>query len=213
MNDAARTVNANGLTLPAMGQGGWRLGDDPQRAANEIAALRRGVELGLALVDTAEMYGDGRSELLIGEALRGVPRESYRLVSKVYPHNAGRSNIFKSCDASLKRLQTDHLDLYLLHWRGAVPLRETVECMEELKRAGKILRWGVSNFDAPDMEELWNTPGGGNCAADQVLYHLGSRGIEYDLLPWLRARHGCDGLLPAGAGRDACADAQGFYYG
>jgi len=189
VGDAVRKVNANGLEIPALGQGGWHIGDDPSKAGDERAALRRGLELGLTLIDTAEMYGDGRSERLIGGALEGVPRGSYALVSKVYPHNAGRPQIFKSCDASLSRLKTDYLDLYLLHWRGAVPLEETVACMEELARSGKIRRWGVSNFDVADMEDLLKAPGGGNCAVDQVLYHLGSRGVEFDLLPWLEA-HG-----------------------
>ncbi len=189
MNEHMRTVNANGLTLPALGQGGWNIGDDPARAAGEIAALRRGLELGLTLIDTAEMYGNGRSEELIARALKGVRREDVQLVSKVLPQNAGRRRVAQSCEASLKRLGTDTLDLYLLHWRGSVPLTETVDAMEALVRAGKIRRWGVSNFDTADMEELWQTPGGQNCAVDQVLYHLGSRGIEYDLLPWLTA-HG-----------------------
>jgi diketogulonate reductase-like aldo/keto reductase len=183
-----RTISANGFQIPVLGQGGWHIGDNPRKAENETAALRRGLELGLNLIDTAEMYGDGRSEILIGKALQGIKREEYLLVSKVYPHNAGGSNIFKSCDASLKRLQTDYLDIYLLHWRGSVPLEETVDCMEQLVRAGKIRRWGVSNFDVSDMEELWNIPSGKNCAVNQVLYHLGSRGIEYDLIPWTKER-------------------------
>ena len=183
-----RMVCANGLSLPVLGQGSWHIGDDPQRAEIEMAALRRGLELGLELIDTAEMYGEGRSERLIGRALRGVRREDYFLVSKVYPHNAGKVNIFSSCDASLQRLGVDYLDVYLLHWRGSVPLTETVECMERLVRMGKIRRWGVSNFDVSDMEELWEIPDGKNCAVNQVLYHLGSRGIEFDLLPWLAER-------------------------
>lgn len=186
MGKPMRDISANGLTLPALGQGGWMLGDDPDRAAQEIAALQLGLDLGMTLIDTAEMYGDGRSERLIGEALRGRQRQDIQLVSKVYPHNAGRKRIFTSCEASLRRLDTEYLDLYLLHWRGNVPLAETVECMEELVLAGKIRRWGVSNFDTADMEDLLRVPQGANCAADQVLYHLGSRGIEYDLLPWLR---------------------------
>ena len=183
------TISANGLLLPALGQGGWNIGDNPENAQTEMAALRLGLDLGLRLIDTAEMYGDGRSEQLIGNALRGIKREKYLLVSKVYPHNADRRNIFASCDASLKRLKTDYLDLYLLHWRGSVSLEETAECMEMLVKAGKIRRWGVSNFDTSDMEELWSIPNGKNCAVDQVMYNLGSRGIEYDLLPWLRAHH------------------------
>ena len=182
-----RMISANGLPLPALGQGGWNLGEAPDKAQDEIATLRLGLDLGLSLIDTAEMYGDGRSEQLIGNALRGRSRAEYLLVSKVYPHHADQKNIFTSCDASLKRLQTDYLDLYLLHWRGSVPLEETIDCMETLVKTGKIRRWGVSNFDVSDMEELWAVPGGKNCAVDQVLYHLGSRGIEYDLIPWLRS--------------------------
>jgi diketogulonate reductase-like aldo/keto reductase len=180
---------AGGMSAPVLGQGGWYIGDSPQRAGAEMDALRRGVELGMDLIDTAEMYGDGRSESLIGGAMAGVRRDGYLLVSKVYPHNAGRRNIFKSCDASLGRLRADYIDIYLLHWRGAIPLAETVACMEELAKAGKIRAWGVSNFDTADMEELWAVPGGSRCAVNQVLYHLGSRGIEFDLLPWLR-EHG-----------------------
>ena len=183
-----KTISANGLELPVIGQGSWYLGENPKKAEEEMTALRRGVELGMNLIDTAEMYGDGRAESLIGKALCGVARERYILVSKVFPHNAGRKNIFASCDASLRRLNSGYLDLYLLHWRGSVPLAETVECMEKLVLQGKIRRWGVSNFDVCDMEDLWRVDGGKNCAADQVLYHLGSRGIEYDLVPWLSER-------------------------
>jgi len=184
-----KTIDANGLALPKLGQGGWNLGDAPQKRESEKAALRRGIELGMNLIDTAEMYGDGRSEALIAEALFGIPRKDYLLCSKVYPHNAGRDRITKSCERSLKNLQTDYLDLYLLHWRGAIPLEETVACMEDLVQAGKIRRWGVSNFDVSDMTDLLAVPRGRNCAADQVLYHLGSRGIEFDLMPWLKARN------------------------
>jgi diketogulonate reductase-like aldo/keto reductase len=181
------TLSAN--TLPRLGQGCWNIGDDPTKAHDEKAALRRGLELGMTLLDTAEMYGAGRSEALVGEALRGLPRGSYQLCSKVYPHNAKDPLLTASCEASLKRLNADALDLYLLHWRGDVPLAETVAGLEGLVKAGKIRRWGVSNFDVSDMEELWAVPNGPHCAADQVLYHLGSRGVEFDLLPWLRA-HG-----------------------
>lgn len=177
------------LNFPVLGQGTWHIGDRDATARQEEETLRQGLRLGLNLIDTAEMYGSGRSESLIGRAMAGVARQDYLLVSKVYPHNAGRQNIFDSCDSSLRRLQTDYLDLYLLHWRGSVPLAETVACMEELQRAGKIRRWGVSNFDTDDMEELWQVPGGQSCAVNQVLYHLGSRGIEYNLLPWMQT-HG-----------------------
>jgi aldehyde reductase len=153
-----------------------------------VAALRRGIELGLTLVDTAEMYGDGRSEALVGEAIAGL-RDQVFLVSKVYPHNASRQAMRRSCEASLKRLRVDTIDLYLLHWPGAVPLAETVEAFESLRRAGKIRHWGVSNFDADAMQALWRTPGGNAAQTNQVLYNLGERGIEWDLLPWLR-KHG-----------------------
>ncbi|MDR3051608.1 MAG: aldo/keto reductase [Oscillospiraceae bacterium] len=182
-----RVVSANGLNLPALGQGGWHIGDAPDKAQIEMAALQTGMDLGLTLIDTAEMYGEGKSERLIGGMLAGRKRGECQLVSKVYPHNAGRGRMDASCDASLKRLRTDYLDLYLLHWRGSVPLAETVACMQALVKSGKIRRWGVSNFDTADMEELWAIPDGPNCAVNQVLYHLGSRGIEYDLIPWLRA--------------------------
>lgn len=182
-----RQVNANGLWLSALGQGGWTLGDDPAREPEEIAALQLGVSLGMTLIDTAEMYGQGRSEQIIGRAIKDMKREEIKLVSKVFPYNAGRGKLKRSCVESLRRLDTEYLDLYLLHWRGEVPLAETVEGMESLVRAGMIRRWGVSNFDVSDMEDLWSVPNGSRCAANQVLYHIGSRGIEYDLLPWLAA--------------------------
>ncbi|MDF9841614.1 MULTISPECIES: aldo/keto reductase [unclassified Paenibacillus] len=177
-----------GATVPRIGQGTWFMGEDAASRAEEIASLRLGVELGMDLIDTAEMYGDGRSEELVGEAIRGI-RDDVFLVSKVYPHNAGMERLIRSCDGSLKRLGTDHLDLYLLHWRGNVPLEETVEGMEQLVAAGKIKRWGVSNLDTEDMRELLSIPGGENCAVNQVLYHLGSRGIEHDLLAWERSHN------------------------
>lgn len=180
-----RKVLAGDLALPSIGQGTWHIGENKETSQDEIDAIKCGIDLGLNLIDTAEMYGDGRSETLIGNALKKIRREDVFLVSKVYPHNAGKPEIFKSCDASLKRLNTNYLDIYLLHWRGSVPLAETVDCMEQLVQNGKIRRWGVSNFDVDDMEELLRIPNGNNCAANQVLYHLGSRGIEYDLLPWL----------------------------
>ncbi|MGG3449625.1 aldo/keto reductase [Domibacillus aminovorans] len=171
--------------LPSLGQGTWRIGENPKLRDKEIKALRLGLELGMTLIDTAEMYGNGDSEELVGEAIKGL-REDVFLVSKVYPHHASLDMISTACENSLKRLGTDHLDLYLLHWRGRVPLAETIEGMEKLKKEGKILRWGVSNFDTDDMNELWNTPNGRNCMINQVLYHLGSRGIDFDLLPWHR---------------------------
>ncbi|WP_159888511.1 aldo/keto reductase [Paenibacillus puerhi] len=177
----------DGTRLPRLGQGTWHIGDRPAKRKEELRTLRRGVELGLTLIDTAEMYGDGRAEELVGEAVAGL-RDSVFLVSKVYPHNAGRHRLARSCEDSLKRLKTDRLDLYLLHWRGNVPFSETIEAMEKLVREGKIMRWGVSNLDTADMKELLAIPGGGGCMTNQVLYHLGSRGIEYDLLPWQRER-------------------------
>ncbi|UVI30977.1 aldo/keto reductase [Paenibacillus spongiae] len=174
--------------LPRLGQGTWNIGDNPSTAQEEISALRFGVELGMNLIDTAEMYGNGRSESLVGEAIEGI-RDEVFLVSKVYPHHAGRSQIGKSCEESLRRLKTDRLDLYLLHWRGGVPLSETIEGMEKLVEEGKIMRWGVSNLDTADMKELFRLPDGTHCTTNQVLYHLGSRGIEYDLLPWMREHH------------------------
>ncbi|MCQ2009744.1 aldo/keto reductase [Sporolactobacillus sp. STSJ-5] len=178
----------DGAEIPVIGQGTWHMGEDPFNRASEQEALRLGVRLGLNLIDTAEMYGEGRSESLIGESITDI-RDDLFLVSKAYPNHATRKKLAAACDQSLKRLGTDHLDLYLLHWRGATPLEETVRGMEELKRAGKILRWGVSNFDTKDMQDLWSVPEGNNCAVNQILYHLGSRGIEYELLPWMREHH------------------------
>ncbi|MDF2961653.1 MAG: glyoxal reductase [Paenibacillus sp.] len=186
--NSKRTVKLpDGTELPRLGQGTWHVGDDPAKRKEEISALRLGVELGMSLIDTAEMYGNGKSEALIGEAVKEI-RDQVFLVSKVYPHNAGLKQIAKSCEESLKRLQIDRLDLYLLHWRGSVPLSETIEGMEKLVKEGKILRWGVSNLDTSDMKELVGLTGGTSCVTNQVLYHLGSRGIEYDLLPWQRDR-------------------------
>lgn len=184
-----QVVLPDGAKVPAVGQGTWFLGESWSRFEAEKEALTAGIAAGMTLIDTAEMYGEGAAEELVGRTIAGMEREKLFLVSKVYPHNAGRVHIAKSCMASLKRMGTDYLDLYLLHWRGGVPLEETVACMEQLKKEGKIRRWGVSNFDVDDMEELWSVPGGTNCAVNQVLYHVASRGIEYDLLPWLRQHH------------------------
>ena len=171
---------------PALGQGTWRMGEDQRLREQETAALRAGIDLGMTLIDTAEMYGDGATETFLGEALAGL-RDQVFLVSKVYPQNAGRGRIERACEASLQRLRTDHLDLYLLHWRGSVLLGETVEGMEALIRAGKIRRWGVSNLDHGDMEQLVRA-GGDACATDQILYNVTERGAEFDLLPQLRQR-------------------------
>ncbi|TGX53156.1 aldo/keto reductase [Sphingomonas gei] len=182
-----RTIDlASGERVPCLGQGTWMMGDRPQRRAEEIAALRTGIELGMTLIDTAEMYGQGASETLIGEAIAGM-RDQILLVSKAYPQNASRERLARSCEASLKRLRTDRLDLYLLHWRGSVPLAETVAAMEKLQCEGKIRHWGVSNLDTDDMGELV-AAGGGACATDQILYNLSRRGPEHDLLPWLGER-------------------------
>ncbi|OXJ17775.1 aldo/keto reductase [Burkholderia sp. AU6039] len=180
----ATVVLPDGETIPKLGLGTWEMGERPSRRADEIAALREGVALGMTLVDTAEMYGDGATEELVGEALAGL-RDDVFLVSKVYPHHASRRGVVAACDASLKRLRTDRLDLYLLHWRGSVPLEETVEGFEALQRAGKIRHWGVSNFDTADMAELVDEAGGGACATNQILYNIARRGPEFDLLPWL----------------------------
>jgi diketogulonate reductase-like aldo/keto reductase len=178
---------ADGTRVPALGQGTWTMGEDAAQARREVSALAAGLDLGMTLIDTAEMYGDGGAERVVGKAIAGR-RDEVFLVSKAYPQNAGRKSLPAACESSLARLGTDRLDLYLLHWRGRVPLAETVEAMEALLRAGKILRWGVSNFDVDDMAKLVALPGGGGCATNQVCYHLGERGIEWDLLPWMRAR-------------------------
>jgi diketogulonate reductase-like aldo/keto reductase len=172
-----------GEQVPSLGQGTWMMGERPDRRAGEIAALRAGVELGMTLIDTAEMYGDGATEELVGEAIAGI-RDRVFLVSKAYPQNASRDRLPGACAASLDRLGTDRIDLYLLHWRGRVPLGETVEAMEALRRAGKIRHWGVSNLDAGELAELVDV-GGAGCATDQILYNLTRRGPEHDLLPWL----------------------------
>ena len=176
----------DGEIAPALGQGTWRMGERADARAREIAAIREGVALGMTLIDTAEMYGDGGAESLLGEALRGL-RDQVFLVSKAYPQNASRARLPRSCEASLRRLNTDRLDLYLLHWRGGVPLAETVEAMQALQAEGKIRHWGVSNLDVDDLEELVEA-GGADFATDQVLYNLGRRGIEFELLPWMAAR-------------------------
>ncbi|MFC9706842.1 aldo/keto reductase [Paenibacillus sp. NPDC056933] len=184
-----RTIQLpDGTTLPAIGQGTWNMGEKQSSRREEVQALRYGIERGMTVIDTAEMYAEGGAEEVTGEAIVDC-RDDVFLVSKVYPHHADRKQMITACERSLSRLGTDRLDLYLLHWRGGVPLEETVEAMEQLKQSGKILRWGVSNLDTEDMQELWNIPGGHQCAVNQVLYHAASRGIEYELLPWLRERH------------------------
>ncbi|MCU1662035.1 MAG: oxidoreductase, aldo/keto reductase family, related to diketogulonate reductase [Pseudonocardia sp.] len=178
----------SGEVVAALGQGTWYLGEDPRRRAAEITALRLGLDLGLTVVDTAEMYGDGAAEALVGEAIAGR-RDEVFLVDKVLPHHATRAGTVRACQESLLRLGTDRIDLYLLHWRGRVPLAETLAGFADLLDAGAIRHWGVSNFDLDDMNELYGTPGGETVATDQVLYNLTRRGPEYDLLPWC-AEHG-----------------------
>ena len=179
-----RTVELpSGEQVAAIGQGTWYMGDRKSEAAREIAALQLGLDLGMTLIDTAEMYADGGAERIVGQAVAGR-RDEVFIVSKVYPHNASKAGVPAACERSLKRLNTDRIDLYLLHWRGGHPLAETVAAFEALRTAGKIRHWGVSNLDVADMEELSRAPGGATCAANQVLYHPNSRGIEYDLLPW-----------------------------
>ena len=178
----------SGERVPALGMGTWRMGENRAAAAEEMATLRLGLDLGAALIDTAEMYGEGRAETLIGRAIAGR-REEVFLVSKVYPHNASRADALAACERSLRRLATDHIDLYLLHWRGAVPLEETIEAFATLQQAGKIRYYGVSNFDVTDMEELWSLSPGRAVVTDQVLYNLEHRALEHDLQPCLQARH------------------------
>ncbi|MFO6420559.1 aldo/keto reductase [Hylemonella sp. W303a] len=178
----------SGEQVAALGQGTWYMGEDPHARKVEIAALQAGLDLGLSLIDTAEMYAEGGAEEVVGEALAGRRAQAF-LVSKVYPHNASREGVVAACERSLKRLRTDRIDLYLLHWRGEHPLAETVAGFEALQAAGKIRHWGVSNLDLADMKALWRVSGGTGCAANQLLYNLGRRGIEWDLHPWLR-EHG-----------------------
>lgn len=177
-----RSIRLAGHDVPVIGQGTWFMGEGRAPRSAEVAALREGIEQGLTLIDTAEMYAEGGAEEVVGEALQGY-RDQVFLVSKVYPHNAGRHGLSKACERSLARLKTDYLDLYLLHWRGQFPLDETVAAMESMVQQGKIKAWGVSNLDIDDMKELSFTA---NCQTDQVLYNLNERGVEYDLLPWLR---------------------------
>jgi diketogulonate reductase-like aldo/keto reductase len=177
-----------GERVPAYGQGTWNMGDDRAKHAEEIATLRLGLDLGATLIDTAEMYGDGRAEQLVGDAIAGR-RDEVFLVSKVLPHNATRRGTVTACEKSLKRLKTDRLDLYLLHWRGGVPFAETLAALIELKAAGKIRHYGVSNLDLADMRELSPLAGDAAIATNQLLFNLTRRGIEWDLLPWLRERH------------------------
>jgi len=207
----------SGEKVSALGQGTWYMGEDRSARKAEVAALQLGLDLGLTLIDTAEMYAEGGAEEVVGEALAGR-REQAFLVSKVYPHNASRQGAIAACERSLRRLKTDRIDLYLLHWRGPYPLAETVEAFEALQRAGKIRHWGVSNLNLADMQELWQVPGGSGCVVNQLLYNLGRRGIEWDLLPWLRQQGVLtmayspieQGRLPQQAGLQAYARRHGM---
>ncbi len=181
------TTLPSGAKIPTFGLGTWRMGENARKRADEVKALAHGLSLGVTLIDTAEMYGDGEAETIVADAV-GSRRDEVFIVSKVLPSNSSKRGTIAACERSLKRLKTDRIDLYLLHWRGSPPLRETIEAFETLKDAGKILAWGVSNFDAGDMEELAETDGGTACATNQVLYNLTRRGIEFDLMPWCRAR-------------------------
>ncbi len=185
---AVRTIKLpSGEAIPVLGQGTWGMAEDARRREDEVAALRLGLELGMTLIDTAEMYADGAAEELVAQAITGRRNDVF-LVSKVLPNHATRRGTLAACEGSLRRLGTDRLDLYLLHWRGLLPLEETLDAFEALVRVGKIRYWGVSNFDVSDMTELVDLPGGAAAATDQVLYNLTRRGIEYDLLPWCRER-------------------------
>src|SRR5262244_2111063 len=183
-----RTIRLKtGERLPVLGLGSWRMGERASQRSAEVKALRLGLDRGMPLIDTAEMYGEGVAGEIVAEAMAGK-RDSVYLVSKVYPHNASRQGAVAACERSLKRLKTDRLDLYLLHWRGSIPLAETIEAFAGLQKAGKIRHYGVSNFDAGDMAELWKVPGGPATATNQVLYNLARRNAEPELLPWCRER-------------------------
>ena len=179
---------SSGQKMPVLGQGTWGFGERAKGRAEAVAALRAGIDLGITLIDTAEMYGEGGAEEIVGEAIAGR-RDDVFLVSKVYPHNASKKGAIAACERSLKRLATDRIDVYLLHWRGGEKLADTIAAFETLLRDGKIGSYGVSNFDSDDMEELWRVPGGGAATTNQVLYNLTRRGVEWDLLPWCR-EHG-----------------------
>jgi diketogulonate reductase-like aldo/keto reductase len=187
MNPVPSLSLRSGEKIAALGQGTWHFGENPGRWAQEVASIRLGVDLGMTVIDTAEMYGNGAAETVVGEAITRRRSEVF-LVDKVLPHHASRAGTVRACEASLVRLGVDYIDLYLLHWRGRIPLAETIEGFAELKQNGMIRHWGVSNFDIDDMVELWSVPGGDEVQANQILYNLARRGPEYALLPWL-AQH------------------------
>lgn len=177
---------SDGSYMPKLGQGTWMMGIDDTKAAREIEALQYGIDLGMNMIDTAELYGEGKAENIAGNAIKKYNREDIYIVSKVVPENASKKHMYSSLECSLKLLGTDYLDMYLLHWRADADIAEVVYIMEDLKDQGKIKRWGVSGFEIEDMEELWTIPDGKNCCVNQVLYNLGCRGIEYDLIPWAK---------------------------
>lgn len=187
----------DGTQLPSLGLGTWRMGESARSRADEITALRAAIEIGYRVIDTAEMYGDGGAEEVVGQAVaqalrtNTVTRDQLFIVSKVYPHHANRAGIAAACERSLERLGLDRIDLYLLHWAGPHPLRETIAGFGALQENGRIRHWGVSNFDTGEMNKLNSVAGGGRCAANQVYYSLGERGAEFDLLPWQ-----CDRAMP-----------------
>jgi aldo/keto reductase len=178
----------NQVTVPVLGQGTWNMGENAFKKAEELKVLQKGIELGMTAIDTAEIYGEGRSEILVGEAIKGL-REKVFLISKIAPSHASHRRTRIACENSLKRLKTDYLDLYLLHWKSRIPINETICALQELQKEGKIKQWGVSNMDTADMEEIYALPEGNNCGANEVLYNLTRRGIEYDLLPWCQKNH------------------------
>ncbi len=192
---------ASGAPVPRLGQGAWQIGEDRRKRADELMALQVGLDLGLTLIDTAEMYGNGRSEELVAEAVAGR-REQVYLVSKVLPQNASRDDAIAACEQSLKRLRTDYLDLYLLHWQGSIPLEETLAAFTTLRDRGAIRHYGVSNFDRAELEQAASLPGGSGIATNQVLYNLEQRGIEWDLLPWCR-EHGMPVMAYSPLGSDS----------
>ena len=179
-------VNIKDMSIEPIGLGTWKMGDDSNNHQDEIDAIQFAINQGANVIDTAEMYGDGASEELIGEAIQSYDREKLYIISKVHPENASRDKVLTSIDNSLKRLRTDYIDLYLLHWKSQYPLEETISAFEEAKNLGKIKEWGVSNFDTSDMKHLLSLPNGHKCVANQVRYNIGDRGIEYDLKPFMR---------------------------
>ena len=178
----------DGETVPALGIGTYRMGESPRAREREVATLQLALDAGVRVIDTAEMYADGGAESIVGEALRGGRRRKAFVVTKVLPSNAGRRRVIAACERSLARLGVDRIDLYLLHWRGATPLAETVEAFQQLVHLGRIARWGVSNFDVADLQELYALLAGTHCAANQVYYSASRRGVEFDVLPWLHSR-------------------------